>query len=235
MRENSRKPLEIELDPHSTFKDVKTKIKYEEDHDTFQQELFHQFYPLNDSMVVADVLEEGASVTAVIAKSESAEKLPVSRLSIETVKTIHLIIGGREKLDIIPLTSSDGRKLPSSCKFGLLMEKSGDDGLSTFTCNIYKNQGDIKMVIKDEKIFHCSGTLLTEVQVEKQKTFNETNLKKGPLIENMKETIIEIEDLLELENPSDGIALAKLQEKPQEQQQQSEKGRLINTQHVSAH
>ena len=195
------------------------KIKNVEDHDPSQQELFHQFYPLDDSMVVEDVLEEAASVTAVIAKSESTEKLQVSKMSIETVKTMHMITGSRDKLDMIPLTSRDGRKLPSSSKFGLLMEKTGYDGLKIFTCNIYNNQDGNKMEIRK---------LLTEVQVEKQKTFKESDLTNGPLIENMMDAIRDIADLLELENPSDDIALAKLQEKPEEQQQQSEKGRLIN-------
>ena len=227
MVENSREPLTIELDPFSTFEDVKKKIQSLEDLDPLQQELFHHFYPLNDSMVVEDVLEEGAIVTAVIAKTDLTEN--VSKTLNETERTVHLIRGGRERLDIIPLSSSDGRKLPPSSKFGIITEKTGEDGLRIFTCKIYKVQDDTDMDIVDDKIFQCSGTHV-ELPMENQMTFKEGDLKKGSFID-MQDALRDIADLLELEDTDDGIALAVgLQEVPQEQDQESEKGRLLNNQ-----
>ena len=223
--------MTIELDPLSTFEDVKKKIQSLEDLDPLQQELFHHFYPLNDSMVVEDVLEEGAIVTAVIAKTDLTEN--VSKTLNETERTVHLIRGGRERLDIIPLSSSDGRKLPPSSKFGIITEKTGEDGLRIFTCKIYKVQENTKMEIKEDKIFQDKifQDLQVELPMENQKTFKEGDLKKGSFIDNMKDALRDIADLLKLENTDDGIALAVgLQEVPQEQDQESEKGRLLNNQ-----
>ena len=129
-----------------------------------------------------------------ISRQKAPEKVTLSNVSNET---FFMIIGVREKFEIIPF-KKETRELSSSFfqkyqKFGIVSKTRGEDGERVFTCNIYEVKDGAKVEIRDrEKIFQFIGTLPEQMQVKKQKVFKESELKKGFLSQNMRDALTAI-------------------------------------------
>ena len=196
VRENSNEPFSIEIDPDSTVEDVKRKIHEEYDHNPWQQKLFHGFCDLDDTMKVKEVLEQGSTITSIIDESVISEILRRAHPD-DTLNLPMIIVGGREKLEIIPIKPQRGRKLPFSLlslikesnKFALVLNKRGENGEIIFICNIYKVKDESELEIKGGKIFECGGAQAVELDVVEQKVFKESELKQGMVSQNMKDVL----------------------------------------------
>ena len=123
------------------------------------------------------MVQEGDTITALIDTANSAEDLIVSNM---TMETIYMIVGRREKFDIIPFVFKSGqrpRTFPSSFfkkyhSFGIVRETRGAPGERIFTCYVYKVRDGAKVEIREHssepQIFEYIGTSAGEVPVEKE-------------------------------------------------------------------
>ena len=179
------------MDQDSTFQNLKTKIKEEEEYEPEEQELLIGFYPVDSTCRLKDICNDGDTITVLISRQKAPEKVTLSNVSNET---FFMIIGVREKFEIIPF-KKETRELSSSFfqkyqKFGIVSKTRGEDGERVFTCNIYEVKDCAKVEIRDrEKIFQFIGTLPEQMQVKKQKVFKESELKKGFLSQNMRDAL----------------------------------------------
>jgi len=195
LEENTRKPLTLPMSPDSTFGDLKHQIEEEEEFEPEEQQLLVGFCPVEDmNMKLQDAVEEGDTVTAIIARPDTNELLTATNLS---NKTITLIVGSREKFDVIPFknetrifTNSIFKKFHN---FGIVTHERGEDGYRIFTCNVYQLTDGSKVEIRGDsqevQVFEHIGNLPVPVQVKKEKVFKESDLIKGFLTQNMKDAL----------------------------------------------
>ena len=187
----------IQVDSHSTFEDLKIKIQEKEDYEPSQVDLFYEFYPLANSDVVLDILEEGAKVTALVKDAGCGENLITST----SCEVVFLMIVDKSNIHTIPLKTGHERRIPNKfgvSKFGLLEETKGADGTREFICSAYEIEDGAGVVIHPNKVYQHFSDQRIEVEVDKEKVLSESELLgQGSLIQNVKNVLhLLVEELL---------------------------------------
>ena len=180
----------IQVDSHSTFKDLKIKIQEKEDYEPSQVDLFYEFYPLANSDVVLDILEEGAKITALVKDAGCGENLITST----SCEVVFLMIVDKSNIHTIPLKTGHERRI--SNKFGvsdffeLIKETKGADGTREFICSAYKIKYGAGVEIHPDKVYQHYSDQRIEVEVDNKKVLSESELLgQGSLIQNVKNVL----------------------------------------------
>eukprot|EP00091_Calanus_sinicus_P002032 TRINITY_DN12057_c0_g1_i3.p1 TRINITY_DN12057_c0_g1~~TRINITY_DN12057_c0_g1_i3.p1 ORF type:complete len:212 (-),score=44.38 TRINITY_DN12057_c0_g1_i3:72-707(-) len=180
LEESSMQPLNLTVSPDSTFEDITRLIKEKEDYDIDEGQLLFGFYPVELTKCLKDMVEDGDTLTALVDTENSTEFFTVSNMCTDT-ETIYLIVGRREKFDVIPFMFRRGsipRVLPTSFfqkynSFGIVQDEQGPPGERIYTCYIYRVQDgatvELRGDVSEVQVFQNIGTLPVEFKFTRSK------------------------------------------------------------------